>query len=135
MLMGGRSPLRVLGHPLERLDPERHIVVEVCAFSVDAEMRVRQREVGMKRNPHAGEPFADAESVIRAALEDCSIPALLCSLVHMTGDPAWIRGDIRPRVSMSLDIQCGMSEDEQAEIRRQALPYIAAYRDTWLRTA
>ena len=67
---------------------------------------------------------------IEAALEDCSIPALLCSLVHMTGDPAWIRGDIRPRVSMSLDIQCGMTGDEQAEIRRRALPTIAAYRDS-----
>lgn len=83
----------------------------------------------MKRNPHAGEPIADSNATIEAALEDCSIPALLCSLVHMTGDSTWIRGDIRPRVSMSLDIQCGMSGEERAEIRRQALPAIAAYRD------
>ncbi len=83
----------------------------------------------MTRNPHAGEPIADPDATIEAALEDCSIPALLCSLVHMTGDPAWIRGDIRPRVSMSLDIQCGMPADDRAEIRRRALPSIAAYRD------
>jgi 4-hydroxyacetophenone monooxygenase len=81
------------------------------------------------RNPHAGEPIADADSTIEAALGDCSIPALLCSLVHMTGDPSWIRGDIRPRVSMSLDIQCGIPSDQQAEVRRRALPSIAAYRD------
>ena len=84
----------------------------------------------MTRNPHAGEPIVDADSTIEAALEDCSTPALLCSLVHMTGDPAWIRGDIRPRVSMSLDIQCGIPAEEQAEVRRRALPSIAAYRDS-----
>ena len=83
----------------------------------------------MNRNPHAGEPFTDPDGTIAAALEDCSVPALMCSLVHMTGDPAWIRGDIRPRVAVSLDIQSGLPADERAEIRRRALPSIAAYRD------
>ncbi|HUJ66303.1 MAG TPA: hypothetical protein VLX59_12245, partial [Acidimicrobiales bacterium] len=76
----------------------------------------------MNRNPHAGEPFTDPDATIAAALEDCSVPALMCSLVHMTGDPAWIRGDIRPRVAISLDIQSGIPVDERAEIRRRALP-------------
>ena len=70
----------------------------------------------MNRNPHAGEPFTDSDSTIAGALEDCSIPALLCSLVHMTGDPAWIRGDIRPRLAMSLDIQSGIPAEERAEV-------------------
>ncbi len=83
----------------------------------------------MNRNPHAGEPFTDPDATIAAALEDCSVPALLCSLVHMTGDPAWIRGDIRPRLAVSLDIQSGIPSDERAEIRRRAVPSIAAYRD------
>ncbi len=83
----------------------------------------------MNRNPHAGEPFTDSDSTIAGALEDCSIPALLCSLVHMTGDPAWIRGDIRPRLAMSLDIQSGIPAEERAEACRRALPPIAAYRD------
>jgi len=82
-----------------------------------------------ERNPHAGEPFTDGDEVIAAALNDVSIPALLCSLVHMTGDPSWIRGDIRPRVAISLEFQSGIPEDEQAEIRRLALPVVAAYRD------
>ena len=51
----------------------------------------------MTRNPHAGEPLTDDDATVAAAVEDVSIPALLCSLVHMTGDPSWIRGDIRPR--------------------------------------
>ena len=76
----------------------------------------------MSRSPTTTRPIA-------AALEDVSIPALLCSLVHMTGDPSWIRGDIRPRLANSLDFQSGMPADEQAEVRRRALPAIAAYRD------
>jgi 4-hydroxyacetophenone monooxygenase len=83
----------------------------------------------MTRNPHAGEPFTDDDAAIAAALDDVSVPALLCSLVHMTGDPSWIRGDIRPRVAMSLDIQSGMPADDQAEVRRLARPAVAAYRD------
>ena len=83
----------------------------------------------MTRNPHAGEPFTDDDATIAAALEDVSVPALLCSLVHMTGDPSWIRGDIRPRIATLDDYQGGIPADEQAEVRRRALPAIAAYRD------
>jgi 4-hydroxyacetophenone monooxygenase len=82
-----------------------------------------------ERNPHAGEPFTDGDEAIAAALNDVSIPALLCSLVHMTGDPSWIRDDIKPRYAISLEFQSGIPEDEQDEIRRRALPVIAAYRD------
>ena len=73
---------------------------------------------GMTRNPHAAEPFSNDDEEIVAALQDVSVPALLCSLVHMTGDPAWIRGDIRPRVAVSLDIQSGIPADERAQVRR-----------------
>jgi 4-hydroxyacetophenone monooxygenase len=84
----------------------------------------------MTRNPHAGEPFSDADETIAAALTDANLPALLCSLVHMTGDPSWIRGDIRPRLmATSSDLNSGITPDEQAEVRRRALPVIAAYRD------
>jgi 4-hydroxyacetophenone monooxygenase len=83
----------------------------------------------MTRNPHAGEPFSDSDAAVAAALEEVSISALLCSLVHMTGDPSWVRGDIRPRNAQPLDIQSGIPEGAQAEVRRRALPAIAAYRD------
>ena len=83
----------------------------------------------MTRNPHAGEPFTTDDAAIAAALGDVSIPALLCSLVHMTGDPSWIRGDVRPRIAQSLDIQSGIPPEERALVRARALPAIAAYRD------
>jgi len=81
------------------------------------------------RNPHAGEPFDDADDTIEPVLQDVSIPALMCSLVHMTGDPSWIRGDVRPKPGMTMDFQGSIPEEDRAEIRRRALPAIAAYRD------
>ena len=81
------------------------------------------------RNPHAGEPFTAPDAAIAAALEDVSVPALLCSLVHMTGDPSWIRGSLAPAVANSLDFQSGMAAPALAEVRRLAVPVIAAYRD------
>ena len=80
-------------------------------------------------NPHAGTPFSDDDAVIAAALADVSIPALLCSLVHMTGDPAWIRGPHQPAYATPVDFQGGMSEADCAEVRRLALPAISAFRD------
>jgi 4-hydroxyacetophenone monooxygenase len=81
------------------------------------------------RNPHAGRPFTDDDTAIAAALDDVSVPALLCSMVHLTGDPAWIRGDLRPHASALNDYQGSMTEDEMAEARRRALPAIIAFRD------
>ena len=81
------------------------------------------------RNPHAGHPFHDDDATIAAALEDVCVPALLCSLVHMTGDPAWIRERPLPQLASSADYQCGLTQEQLADIRRRALPAIAAYRD------
>jgi len=81
------------------------------------------------RNPHAGTPFTDDAAAIARALEDASVPALLCSLVHMTGDPSWIRGDIKPTMCTSIEFQGFMPPAMQAEARRRALPAILAYRD------
>ena len=82
------------------------------------------------RNPHAGQPFDDSDDAIARALEDASVPALLCSLVSMTGDPEWIRGDHRPRAAGPSILQGQMPEEELAAVRKAALPVIAAYRDT-----
>jgi 4-hydroxyacetophenone monooxygenase len=81
------------------------------------------------RNPHAGQPFSDDDAAIVAALADVSIPALLCSLVHMTGDPGWVRGPLRPVYASPVDFQGGMSEADCAEVRRLALPAVGAFRD------
>jgi 4-hydroxyacetophenone monooxygenase len=48
------------------------------------------------RNPHAGEPFTTPDEDIAVALLDVSIPTLMMSAVHMSGDPSLIRGDLKP---------------------------------------
>ena len=86
------------------------------------------------RNPHAGRPFTDDDAAIAAALEDVSVPALLCSLVHMTGDPSWIRGDLRPHASALNDYQG--SHDRGGAWPRRAVgrcPAIVAFRDARVR--
>ena len=81
------------------------------------------------RNPHAGTPFDDDDATIARVLEDVSIPALMCSMVHITGDPSWIRGDIRPLGSALNEYQGYLPEEMKAEIRKRALPAIARFRD------
>jgi len=81
------------------------------------------------RNPHAGSPFTDDDASIADALADVCIPALMCSMVHLTGDPSWIRGEIRPRSAILNDYVSGLTADEQADVRARALPAIAAWRD------
>lgn len=98
-------------------------------MTIKSTIRYKWGVVVGKRNPHAGEPFGERDEAVAGALEEVSVPALLCSLVHMTGDPSWIRGDLRPRAGASFDVQLGMTPEEQAEARRQALPAVATYRD------
>jgi 4-hydroxyacetophenone monooxygenase len=81
------------------------------------------------RNPHAGQPFTTSDEEIASALLDVSIPTLLLSLVHMSGDPELIRGALRPAGLFLNEVQGYMSEDDKAAVRALALPVIADYRD------
>jgi len=81
------------------------------------------------RNPHAGIPFTDSNDAIAAVLDEVNVPALLCSLVHMTGDVSWVRERTLPQIASAMDYQCGLSPDEQADIRRRALSAVVTYRD------
>src|SRR6202022_2946499 len=83
----------------------------------------------MVRNPHAGQPFTTPDEEIAEALLDVSIPTLMLSLVHMSGDPALIRGDLRPAGLFLNEVQGYMSEEDKAAARKIALEVIADYRD------
>jgi 4-hydroxyacetophenone monooxygenase len=80
-------------------------------------------------NPHAGVPFTDDDATIAAALADVSVPALMCAMVHLTGDPSWIRGDIKPAGIYLNEYQGFMDEELKTEGRRRALEAIVAFRD------
>ncbi|NNE72978.1 MAG: NAD(P)/FAD-dependent oxidoreductase [Acidimicrobiales bacterium] len=81
------------------------------------------------RPPGGWQPFDDDdEAAIAAALAEASVPALLCSLVHITGDPSWIRGSRRPRMASPASVHGGMPDDELAAARAEALPAVMGYR-------
>jgi 4-hydroxyacetophenone monooxygenase len=82
-----------------------------------------------KDGTHGAFPIRDDNATIAVALEDVSVPALMCSLVHLTGDPSWIRGIVKPAGIFLNEYQGFMDEPTKAEGRRLALEAIAAFRD------
>lgn len=80
------------------------------------------------RSRYAGDPFTTSTPEIAAALEDVSIPTLLLSLVHITGDPRFIR-DFKQMGIFLNEIQGFMSEEDKARARAEALTVIIEYRD------
>ncbi|BCO37494.1 NAD(P)/FAD-dependent oxidoreductase [Mycobacterium heckeshornense] len=80
------------------------------------------------RSRYAGKPFTTPTAQIAAALEQVSIPTLLLSLVHISGDPRFIR-DFKPAGIFLNEVQGFMSEEDKARARAAALPVITDYRD------
>ena len=79
------------------------------------------------RNPHHGEPFeADAKTIARH-LEDASVPTLLCALVHMTGDPRWIRDYDRPAPTAPITPQGLTSIESFLDLPPEAVEVITDY--------
>jgi 4-hydroxyacetophenone monooxygenase len=81
------------------------------------------------RNPHAGVAFSSSDAEIAAALEDVSIPALLLSCVHMSGDPTLLDGPLKPAGILLNEVQGYMSEPDKAAARALAFDIICDYRD------
>ncbi|MGV0768683.1 flavin-containing monooxygenase [Mycobacterium syngnathidarum] len=82
----------------------------------------------MTRSFHVGQPFTTPDADIAAALEQVSIPTLLLSLVHITGDPRFIR-EFKQAGLFLNEVQGFMSEEDKARVREVALPVITDYRD------
>jgi 4-hydroxyacetophenone monooxygenase len=53
----------------------------------------------------------------------------MMSLIHLTGDAGLLDGPIRPGRAMMGDVQAGLSDEQKAEVRKQALEVLRAYRD------
>lgn len=66
---------------------------------------------------------------IRECLNHAHIPALMCSLVHMTGDLDLIRGDIRPHVVPMGNPNQSISDEARQKIQEVAFDTICKYRD------
>ena len=81
-----------------------------------------------KVNP-AGIAITENDAAIAAALEEASVPTLMMSMVHMTGDTRILQGAIRPAGVYLNELQGFMSPEDQAAIRAQALEVIKTFRD------
>lgn len=77
----------------------------------------------------AGTPFTDDDATIAAYLEDLSVPTLMASMVHVTGDPSWIRGPIKPVGLFINEVQGFIDPADQATVRAQALAALVEFRD------
>ncbi len=76
-----------------------------------------------------GLPFNDSDDVIRAAVDEASVPALLMSMVHMTGDMALLDELPKPFMLIAMDLQGAMSEPDKQKVRDRAVEVIRDYRD------
>ncbi|MDE0952371.1 MAG: NAD(P)/FAD-dependent oxidoreductase [Halioglobus sp.] len=71
----------------------------------------------------------DDDALIARALEDASIPTLMMSMIHMSGDTSLLDGVIRPTGVFINEYQGYMSEENKAVVRAQALEVIKTFRD------
>lgn len=75
------------------------------------------------------EKITEDDHFIAEALKQASIPTLIMSMIHMSGDCAILDGDKRPLGAYLNEVQGYMSEEDKAAIRAQALEVIKDFRD------
>jgi len=80
-------------------------------------------------------PIHEDDAFLAKVLESASIPTLMLSLVHITGDTRLLRGSIRPKPAVMGEGQGFLTQDEKREVRALALQVLAAYRDGGCRPA
>ncbi|MDT5095520.1 MAG: 4-hydroxyacetophenone monooxygenase [Mycobacterium sp.] len=76
-----------------------------------------------------GLPFDASDDTIRDAMADASVPALLMSMVHMTGDIGILDELPKPFQLIALDLQGAMSEPDKEAVRARAFDVVRNYRD------
>ena len=82
----------------------------------------------MIRRP-AEAPITDDDAFLQRALTHASIPTLMMSLVHLTGDASLLDGPIRPGAAMMGDVDGGLTAEDKAAVRAMALDALRAHRD------
>jgi 4-hydroxyacetophenone monooxygenase len=84
--------------------------------------------MNQKQDP-AGLGIHEDDATIAAALEEASIPCLIMSMIHMSGDSSILDGDIKPLGVYINEFQGYMDEESKAAIRTQALEVIRKFRE------
>ncbi len=70
------------------------------------------------------------DATLRAVLADASIPTLMMSMIHMSGDTSLLDGPLRPAGAYINEYQGYMSEEDKAAVREQAFEVIRRFRDS-----
>lgn len=78
----------------------------------------------------AEEPITESDAFIANALQHAGVPALMMSMIHMSGDASLLDGDICPNTAILGEINGFMSPEHQALVRKQALEVVKRYRDS-----
>ena len=76
-----------------------------------------------------GLAFEDSDDVIRSAIDEASVPALLMSMIHMTGDLTLFEELPHPFMLIAMDLQGAMSEADKKTVRERAFDVVRSYRD------
>jgi 4-hydroxyacetophenone monooxygenase len=77
----------------------------------------------------AEKPIVEDDATIARMLEHASVPTLMMSIVHVTGDTSLLKGAIRPKKPMINEYHGGLTVEENARVRALALEALKAYRD------
>nr|MCS5635042.1 4-hydroxyacetophenone monooxygenase [Myxococcota bacterium] len=80
-------------------------------------------------SPHGVLPITEDDAFIAKALESASIPTLMMSMIHISGETGILEGATRPQPAMLGDTQGQLGEEEQAAIRAQAFEVLKKFRD------
>ena len=65
--------------------------------------------------------FPDDDAALIAALQCANLPTLLMVMIHLTGDPSWLRDELRPKRANPQRLDGGYSPELAASLRAQAL--------------
>ena len=68
-----------------------------------------------------------SDSEIEAAVAHASLPALMMSMIHMSGDASLLDGAARPQHALMFDMDAGMSPEDARAIRERAVVLIREY--------
>jgi 4-hydroxyacetophenone monooxygenase len=74
-------------------------------------------------------PITDNDAALRAAINEASIPALMVSVMHLTGNTDHFRGDIRPLTDPLGEDDDSLTEEQRAPLRDIAFQALSDYRD------
>ena len=69
----------------------------------------------------------DDDDTIVAALAEASVPALLATLVHLTGDTSVLRPEFRPRADKLRERRVGLTQENYESLLEVAAATVASY--------